>query len=63
VWILNENKKPGHVPANKQLLIVQMSEAWTKANYDLAREEIPKKCFLELKNLLKLDQEFTFSKV
>jgi len=38
-WIGREEKKPGHVPARRSVLIVQASPEWASARYEDAPEE------------------------
>jgi predicted NAD/FAD-dependent oxidoreductase len=39
-WLSREECKPGHVPDGESLLIVQMNEPWSVANYDVRPDEM-----------------------
>ena len=52
-WMSLEDKKIGHVPSNRSMIIVQMSPDWSISNWDQQQEYITSTALERVKAILK----------
>jgi predicted NAD/FAD-dependent oxidoreductase len=51
-WLSFEEDKPGHVPGDRSVLVVQMAPGWTRDRWNTPREELLPQVLREMRSLL-----------
>lgn len=54
-WLSFEDDKPGHVPAGKSVMVIQMSPAWSRKHFDADRQELAGYAWEKVRSLVSPD--------